>query len=640
MRCDVKKFIFVGLTDDKEAFFKRAQELGVIHFIHANSSRKIIAESDEIAKLGQAIKILRGLPVIDQEEIEEQRDAREIAEKVIHLDHSLEALLEKRRTLNLEMARIQIFGNFSPEDVAYIEQQGNYKIKFYCGKKHDDEELPEDFIYVGSNHDLDYFVAISKKIMHYPGMMEIVIENSAGQIGQLLKSLEKETHETEHVLKEHAAYNSFLHQALIHSLNQHHLENAKGLASPLLDQGNLFVVQGWVPSHKKDQLQLLADEMHIHYEEVGTDASEIAPTYLENSGTARIGEDLVHVYDIPSSTDKDPSLWVLVFFSLFFAMIIGDGGYGLVLLLIALYLRYKQPGLQGLKKRMLSLFTILAFSCIAWGALSTSFFGLTISPDNPVRKISLVSWLVEKKAEYHLKHHDEVFHEWLHQYPQLEGVKNAKEFLMTAVSTDKHGAVVYEAYNKFSDNIMMEMALLIGVLHVILSMGRYIGRNWSHAGWILFLIGAYLCIPCFLGTVSMTDFVLGIDRDFALNNGLYLVYGGMALAVGIALLKHRLMGLIEATNIIQIFGDVLSYLRLYALGLAGSILSGTMMDLAASVPFAIGVVIIVCGHAVNLVLGVMGGVIHGLRLNFLEWYHYSFEGGPPLFDPLRKLKME
>lgn len=118
------------------------------------------------------------------------------------------------------------------------------------------------------------------------------------------------------------------------------------------------------------------------------------------------------------------------------------------------------------------------------------------------------------------------------------------------------------------------------------------------------------------------------------------MYGGAIIAVIIALFKHKWFGLLEATFVIQIFGDVLSYLRLYALGLSGSLLTSTMNEMAASAPLVLGIVILLCGHAVNLVLSIMGGVIHGLRLNFLEWYHYSFEGGGKMFNPLKKIDVE
>jgi V/A-type H+-transporting ATPase subunit I len=91
-------------------------------------------------------------------------------------------------------------------------------------------------------------------------------------------------------------------------------------------------------------------------------------------------------------------------------------------------------------------------------------------------------------------------------------------------------------------------------------------------------------------------------------------------------------------NMVQIFGDVLSYIRLYALALAGMMVASTFNNLGISVGIIGGIFIILFGHLTNVSLSIMGGVIHGLRLNFLEWYHYSFEGGGRLFNPLRLKK--
>ncbi len=77
-------------------------------------------------------------------------------------------------------------------------------------------------------------------------------------------------------------------------------------------------------------------------------------------GIFRLGEDLVHIYDTPSATDKDPSNWVLYSFALFFAFIIGDAGYGLVYLAIALFLKYKFPNVKGAGKRFINLFILIS----------------------------------------------------------------------------------------------------------------------------------------------------------------------------------------------------------------------------------------------------------------------------------------
>ena len=93
--------------------------------------------------------------------------------------------------------------------------------------------------------------------------------------------------------------------------------------------------------------------------------------------------------------------------------------------------------------------------------------------------------------------------------------------------------------------------------------------------------------------------------------------------------------------LIQIFADILSYLRLYALGLAGALVNSDHQRSCRFSSFCLRRFnCTALGHCVNIVLGIMGGVIHGLRLNFLEWYHYCFEGGGKMFNPLKKQDIE
>lgn len=645
MRYDVKKFLFVGLEEDRAFFFQRAQEAGIIHFINTSpkESQNVLQNlPPRLHNTALAIKVLRGLSVVDQDETEEYGLADGIVSKIIELSHSLNALQEESRIIKLEMARVEVFGDFSLEDIAYIEKETQRKVQFFCAKSghQDDPSVHPELLFVGSNHGLDYFIAINKGPTQYPKMTEMVIDRPYGELKHRYEEVLRDIHATEHRLKGFAKFNQFLHRAFIHQLNESDLEIAKNFVEFPLPEGKLFMVQGWVPMHKMEALSQLVLEFNVFVEEIAINDDETVPTYLENEGVSRIGEDLVSIYDTPSNKDRDPSTWVLFFFALFFSMIIGDGGYGLVLLLIAMYIRYKHSGLKGMKKRVLNLFTIIAFSCIVWGVLTTSFFGISIAPDNPVRRVSLMSWLVEKKTEYIIQHKDATYQEWVNKYPQLEGVTNPETFLLKASNTNSNGSISYDAYGKFSDNIMMELALLVGVIHIILSMLRYVNRNWAHAGWVLFLVGAYLYTPSFLNAVSILNFAFGLDPQTAAQNGLYLMYAGFGIAVVVSVIQHKWLGLLEASVLIQIFGDVLSYLRLYALGLAGSLLTATMIDLAAGVPFIFGIAILIFGHTVNIVLGIMGGVIHGLRLNFLEWYHYSFEGGGKMFNPLKKQEIE
>jgi V/A-type H+-transporting ATPase subunit I len=639
MRIDLKKFLFIGTQTDQALFFENAQNAGIIHFIEGKVP-KIKEVSQEIANFFSAIKVLRGLPTAPQEELTDYALADGLVTKILQLKNKLESLFEEQRMVKLEIARVGIFGNFSSEDIAFIEREGKRKAQFFFAKKGValQADLPPELIYIDSDHGLDYFFALNTEPKQYPKFIEMRIEQPVDVLRKRSIEIDKEIHEVEQRLKNYSKYNTYLHHALVSKLNAYQLGAAKKHVALALDD-QMFVVSGWVPVNKLSELQTLVADMHVHAEEIAIEPTDALPTYLENEGFNRLGEDLVHIYDTPSPTDKDPSLWVLGSFALFFAFIVGDGGYGLVFLAAALYIRYKSTGLSVGKIRFLNLATILCVACVVWGLLTGSFFGISLDPDNPLRKASLVQWLVEKKVAYHMSLDDSVYQYWVNKFPNLKGVKNPYQFVLGA-STTSNGSTNYELLSKMSDGIMMELALLIGIVHVISSMFRYLDRNWINFGWILFIIGCFLYFPSYLNAPTITQYIFHIPLATAATAGLYLIAAGIIIATAISVMIFKLKGLLEPMTAIQIFGDIMSYLRLYALGLAGSIVSATINESLSSLNFVIGGLLIVVGHAINMALAIMGGVIHGLRLNFLEWYHYSFEGGGKMFKPLHKMKVE
>jgi V/A-type H+-transporting ATPase subunit I len=342
-----------------------------------------------------------------------------------------------------------------------------------------------------------------------------------------------------------------------------------------------------------------------------------------------MGEDLVSIYDTPSHTDTDPSGWVLGFFSLFFAMIIGDAGYGLVFLGTALWLRSKTRTSSGSMKRFVSLVTVLGFACVAWGLLTNTCFSIQLSVDNPVRSHSLLTYLVERQAQYHLDLQDETYVQWVHRHGDV-APSSVHQFLYEAPSS-----TISPLYDSMADGTMLELALLIGSIHIIISMCRYVNRNMVNAGWIVSILGGYPFCAHYLHASSILYYLVGLNPETSAAIGLEFLICGLLFAFILSIIKNGIADLFFAVmNAISVFADILSYLRLYALGLSGSIVSGMINSLADAFPFAIAVLLIVLAHVVNVVMSIVGGVIHGLRLNFLEWYHYSFDGGGKPFSPL------
>lgn len=633
MRQDVKKFLFLGIEEDKSLFFKRAQELGFVHFIDPKDKTQAQIPQ-EIENISAAIKTLRSLPVREQEENFSGLDTNFIVSTILKLREQQEKLQEKLRILGVEIARTEVFGNFSLQDIAFIENKGKCHIQFFCIRHNFfiKEDEPDNLIFITSAHDLDFYLSVQEgPPFTHDRMIEMKFTSSL----QELKSEETAAHlalkQTEHTLIQYAKYSTFLHKALIHTLDHYHLHQAQTYVEETVE-GRLFAVEGWIAANYTGKIDSLIHRLNIHADEIAIEETDAIPTCLQNEGLGRLGEDLVHIYDTPSATDADPSLWVLFCFTLFFAFIIGDAGYGAIYLLLALFLRYKFPNAKGAGKRFINLFTVLCVGCVIWGTLTTSFFGMQIALDNPLRKLSLVQWLAEKKVAYHVKHADATVQGWITKYPELKNVQDPKALIR--YTTPKDGPVIL---NKITDNIMFELALFLGVVHLIVSMMRYVRRSWHHIGWVLFLIGSYLYFPYYLHTPAIPNYVLGVDLVKGGTIGFELLIAGIGIAWILAIFKYGWTGIFEITVLIQVFADSLSYLRLYALGLAGAIVGSTINDIASKVPLILGILLIIFSHAINIVLATMSGVIHGLRLNFLEWYHYSFEGGGKQFRPLKLL---
>lgn len=638
MLVKVKKYLFVGMQKDRNEFFREAQKAGVIHFID-RSEKSMQHMPDEIDRTLHAIKVVRRLPVIEQEENPIYHRGKAIVDRILHIQHTLERLDEEMRILKLEMARVEPYGDFSMEDIAWIEREGKRKVQFYTARPtlFDDREMPANLVWISTAFGLGHFVAINRTATQYPDMIEMHLDKPWGDLNRRLQEVYQEIGQSEKELKEYAKYHDFLHNLLKIYLNKHDFETAQSYAETEIDN-KLFTVEGWVPVNKIQLMDEFLQNVRVEASEIAIEPDDKIPTDMQNEGLRLVGEDLVHIYDTPSHTDKDPSLWILGFFALFFAIIVGDAGYGAIFLATAFWLQHKYPSASREAQRFFSMLKVLSVAVIIWGAITGSYFGIPLGIDHPLKKISVMSWLVEKKADYHFATKDAVYQHWLHKAPTSAEAETGAQWLRSHTEPAVGGPQSIIGLG-FADAILLELTLVIGIVHLALSLLRYVRRNWAAPGWILFMIGGFLYFPKMLHTVTFVQYLLGVPSAVAEPLGLQLIYIGLGYAFLMAVVQHGLKGLADIPAVIQIFSDVLSYLRLYALGFAGAVMAATINSIVGSVPILLAIVLVAFGHIVNIVMGAASGVIHGLRLNFLEWYHYSFEGGGRLFKPLKKYEV-
>ena len=369
-----------------------------------------------------------------------------------------------------------------------------------------------------------------------------------------------------------------------------------GVGGESAADGALTVFEGFAPASEKERLAAAFDNMPCVWTSAEAVVEDNPPIKLKNNKFVRQFEMLTDMYGRPDYNEFDPTPYISVFFLLFFAMCMGDAGYGLLLIIGGILLRKVES-----MKNLAPLVTILGVGTFVVGIVMHTFFGVDISA-----------------------------------LPWIPG------WLKAVMVTGKIGG--FEA--------QMVLALIIGVVHLCLAMvvkTVYATRNKGFLGslgvwgWTLLIVGGVVVGALALFSLLPSEVIKWI-----------IIGLGIVSALGIFLfnditrnpLKNIGSGLWETYNTVTgLLGDVLSYLRLYALGLAGGMLGKAFNDIASMTlgdgSFGIGwfafVLILVIGHALNLAMCCLGAFVHPLRLNFLEFFKNSgYIGKGRAYSPLQK----
>lgn len=371
-----------------------------------------------------------------------------------------------------------------------------------------------------------------------------------------------------------------------------------------LDDGPIFAFQAWAPRPTLPALQTFAQRRNLVLSIEPPSDQDEPPTLFQNPKVLAGGEDTVRFYMTPSYRSWDPSVVVLFSFALFFAMILSDAGYAAVLAGIV-WIQWNSMGRTSTGSRLRYEFAIVAAFSIAWGVAVGAYFGL------PASSLPLLGPVLESLRV-----------EWL-----------------DANNTPR----------------MMALSVYIGIAHLLLANAITAWRYWGSwrvfvpIGWMLNILAGFA-----IGLAYFKKFDADVNISVQ-KIGLGMLAVGALLVVfftsprplpprNIAGVFLRILeGLPALMGLSALLGDSLSYLRLFALGLATGKLSATLNDMAAGAVAAMGAIgvlfaifLFLFGHSLNLVLGVMGGVVHGLRLNFIEFFNWSAldEGYP--FAPFSK----
>ena len=567
------KYSFVLLKGEEEKFLEQLRELGVVDI--KRSSVPVDDHSTELMeRIGQV-----------KHEIESLENG---------VDTHLTELIEQRRSLEDAKEVIAPWGDYDRDKADALGKAG-VPIHFFCVRKKAFDPAWE------ADYPLEVICDDGKKIhfviagdvsgfpvaeMHSPlstiHELEGMLKNTEKDIERYRKHLEDRKSEIPELEERR--------KSLTDELNIY----LASLAGESAVEDRLTVYEGFAPSEVDAKLADALDESDALWLKDTAALADNPPIKLKNNKFVKMFEVLTDMYGRPSYDGFDPTPFLSIFFLLFFALCMGDAGYGLILILVGIFMKKVKSF-----KDMAPLVITLGIGTFVVGFFMHTFFSNDIS-----------------------------------QWKMFQPIKG---IFLPAEIAGYDGAMV--------------LSLVVGILHLCLAMivKTYIAtRNNGFLeslgtwGWTLLIVGGVIVAGIALAGVidaSVTKWIviaLGVVSAlgiFVFNN----IHRNPLVNIG--------SGLWDTYNTATgLLGDVLSYLRLYALGLAGAMLGYAFNDLGKMVlgdghsiaPWIGFIVIVVIGHTLNIAMCALGAFVHPLRLNFLEFFKNSgYEGSGRNFNPLK-----
>ena len=620
------------LSGQTEDFLNRLQELGVVDIKRSlkpidENSTEMLTEADKAKK---ALSILKNCKDEPQKGFTFEGNA---VDKVLETEEAVAASGSEVSAAMKQVALCEPWGEYSSKDLQRIESQG-LKLRFYsCAKKKFDPSWAEiqPLEVISETDSAVYFVTVAPTDAPYSFPIEPIASPalSVGEAQKVFNAAVEKQEADKQLLANLKNCSDSIRKDYERKLSELDLYLA-GAATEKAVENYLTVFTGFAPTSDDEKLCKEFDSLDVYYTHEPATKEDNPPVKLHNNWFAKNFEVLTGMYGVPAYDEFDPTPVLGPFFMLFFAMCMGDAGYGIVLMLIALFMKFKmQDTSLGKMYRLIGFLGGMTFFV---GLVSGVFFG--VQPHQ---------YLISNSPDAVLP----TFIQWIF------GVQTFDSLPTFVQGTAK-------MWQWFQDGkiagfpTMMVLAVGIGVSHICLAMviktinyTKRFGFKKTIAtwGWTTLIVGGLIVIA-----LGMTD-VLSPEA-FKWTIIALAVVSGLAIYVFNTPGRNPLLnigsGLWETYNMVTgLLGDVLSYIRLYALGLAGGMLGnafnimGTMI-LNIPVPvvnWIFCIVILIFGHVLNLAMSCLGAFVHPLRLTFVEYFKNSgYEGTGAKYNPLTKQK--
>ena len=594
MITQMKKYTFLVFHREYEPFLTQLRDLGVVHITQKAAG---LIENDEV------------LQAALQHEDELRRLIKQGApDQLLNERANIQQRIDDAQTA---AQQVSVWGDFDAERISALKKAG-YTLRFFeCPTK---AFRAEWGIALNEKEGKTYFVIVdSANNENYEDNADYA--NYATELPVPEKSEAQWKQEIEHLNGLLVAANARieawqlanmerLQKELVEARQQIDWQRVQ-LSTDKVAEGALCLFEGFCPIDKEPELNAMLKDAQVYYEETDPEQEDATPIKLHNNWFVKLFEPLTGMYGWPNYNEFDPTPILGPFFLLFFALCIGDAGYGLALTLVG-YLIFKDKLKIEMFEGLGGIIMALGVGSTVIGYLMGGFFGIDIFR---------ATW----------------FPEW------------AKAPMFNNLGVD----------GKIGEyDVMMVLAILIGVVHLILAMTikaiSYTKRNGFKAtvstwGWLLLFVGGIatliLSMLFSLPTEVVKWTLIGIGAVSALGIFVFNTPGRNPLInIGAGLWDTYGM----TTGLL---GDVLSYIRLYALGLAGGMLGAAFNQLGTqvlgenpNVGTWIGFILIVTfGHVLNLLMACLGAFVHPLRLSFVEYFkNAGYEGSGKIYAPFKK----
>ena len=599
MIVQMHKYTFLVYHSAYKDFLKDIRKIGVVHISEKNQEptpqmQELFTHINEVDK---ATKRLESLEAEESAPTSDYTNGKQVFERLKTMEKEMEHNHQQVSQLEKEKKQLLPWGDFSWDNVQKLEENGVHIRFMTCPVRSYNPQWEEEY-YVQVVNDMDgyrYFVKLEKadgesNNGELAGADELALpQRSLSELNKEIKKFKKEAEALTHELHVIGYRYIPLMKEYLNELQQQFTEENAMLQTSDEVEGQVKILEGWVPEINKDQLDSYLEENQILYTSEEPEEEERVPILLKNNRFARVYEIIGNLYELPNHRELDLVPFFAPFYMMFFGFSLGDAGYGLFIVLLATLAKRKKPELGS----VLTLAQWLGVGTVLFGVLTGTFFGIDLLNAE-------VPWLESFKAY----------------------MINTNQLFNLAI-------------------ILGAVQIVFGLVLKVVNITRVQGFKYSLStiGWLILIFG----LAAVFGMKSA-----GAVSPQAANIAMYIV---LALSgVFILLLNNPKrnifmnfgVGLWDVYSMAtSLLGDILSYIRLFALGVSSAILGLVFNSMAMTMkpdnPIlgpVVMIIILVIGHSITIFMASLGAFVHPIRLTFVEFYkNAGFTGGGKAYKP-------